>query len=396
MKMMSTIKVIGASVLALSLASGGYGDWQTELHRFAERGRFSPRVTKDTRAVLGVNLDKEQVLRAVDLYADRVCTIAQLNASKRAMVKEKIAAYKQDIFTDVPADGRQDVRECGLYDANFRWVVVSLESFKYTGDVPYVEGLSVALAGQFDLEKFILFIQRKASEKADDSVSFRKVEVRGEDAWQLVPKDATLVREWREAGFDPYVTSLDGQLVLASSSRDALAKQIRLYRTGEGRGDALGDFSARKGDLLHLTLPGIREFVPQSLVPGDWLLCEGLELDLTLSPDGKVSETLRVRDGSVVATIPAIFIAAMFPVISSAMQNAKSEETSLAVEKGKKDKKKRYKRKHRLHESSANQSSTKSAEQPRVRMEEDGEKALSDAQRALLNELQEAEGESGR
>ena len=225
--MRSTIKVVGVSVLALSLASSGYGDWQTEFRRFAERGRFSPRVTKDTRAVLGVNLDKEQVLRAVDLYADRVCTIAQLNASKRAMVKEKIAAYKQDIFTDVPADGRQDVRECGLYDANFRWVVVSLESFKYTGDVPHVEGLSVALAGQFDLEKFILFIQRKASEKADDSVSFRKVEVRGEDAWQLVPKDATLAREWREAGFDPYVASLDGQLVLASSSRDALAKQIR-------------------------------------------------------------------------------------------------------------------------------------------------------------------------
>ena len=68
---------------------------------------------------------------------------------------------------------------------------------------------------------------------------------------------------------------------------------------------------------------------------------------------------------------------------------AKDENVSSA-EKGKKDKKKGSKRKHRQQESSANQSSTKSSEQPRARMEDDGEKALSDAQRALLDELQEA------
>ncbi len=66
------------------------------------------------------------------------------------------------------------------------------------------------------------------------------------------------------------------------------------------------------------------------------------------------------------------------------------DENAPSAEKGKKDKKKGSKRKHRQQESSANQSSTKSSEQPRARMEDDGEKALSDAQRALLDELQEA------
>ena len=313
--MKSTFKSLGASVLALSLALCGYGaDW-------GRHAPFKPMVTKDARVALGVNLDKRQAFKAVDLYADRICTIAKLDAPATAMVKTRIAAYKEDLFLDVPADARRNLKEWGVYDANFRWVVISLGAVNYAEDVPQVVGLSLALAGKFDFEKFLSLVQKRIQEEDSASVTLRKVVVEGEDAWQLAPTDASLVQQWRKVGIDPHATSLDGQLVLASSSRGELAKQIRLYRNGSGGGDALGGFSAREGELVHLTLPSVREFVPQSLVPGDWLGFGGLDYDLTMSPDGKVSETVRVHDGCIVALAP-IAMGALFPMISSAMHSA--------------------------------------------------------------------------
>ena len=313
--MKSTFKSLGASVLALSLALCGYGvDW-------GRHAPFKPMVTKDARVALGVNLDKQQAFKAVDLYADRICTIAKLDAPATAMVKMRIAAYKDDLFLDMPADARRDLKEWGVYDANFRWVVISLDAINYAGDVPQVVGLSLALAGKFDFEKFLSLVQKRIQEEDSASVTLRKVVVEGENAWQLAPTEASLARQWRKMGIDPHAASLDGQLVLASSSRGELAKQIRLYRNGSGGGDALGGFSAREGELVHLTLPSAREFVPQSLVPGDWLGFGGLEYDLTMSPDGKVSETIRVHDGGIVALVP-IAMAALFPAVSSAMLNA--------------------------------------------------------------------------
>ena len=307
------------SFLAGSFALCGYGDWRSELHASPARNKFSPMVTKDAKVALGVNLDKQQVFKAIDLYADRICTIAKLDIPTRAMVKARIAVYKKDLFADVPEDERGLLVESGLGDANFRWAVLSLEGVNYKDDAPQVIGLSLALAGKFDFENFISFIKRKLSEEKDARVALQKVPVKGENAWRVVPKDVDMARQWGDVSIDLHVTSLDGQLILLTSSRETLEKQILLYRLGSGKGDALSGFSAKEGDLLHLTLPGTREFVPQSVVPGDWLGMEGLDFDWKVSPEGKVSESFQVRDGSIVFSILG---GALFPVISSAMLSA--------------------------------------------------------------------------
>ena len=95
-------------------------------------------------------------------------------------------------------------------------------------------------------------------------------------------------------------------------SRNALEKQIRLYRTGEGKGDALGDFSAADGELLRLHLSGIGDLVRWNvsrndlrvinrvIANGDQLVCglRNFDVKTTVRPDGLLSDSLRLETES--------------------------------------------------------------------------------------------------
>ena len=81
-------------------------------------------------------------------------------------------------------------------------------------------------------------------------------------------KNTLINRAMKEKNIEPCVASLDGRLVLLAISRDTLAKQIRLYRKGADKGDAVKGFSAAKGELMRLHLSS-EPPLPEEEIVGD-------------------------------------------------------------------------------------------------------------------------------
>jgi hypothetical protein len=91
-----------------------------------------------------------------------------------------------------------------------------------------------------------------------------------------------------------------------------IERQIRLYRRGEGKGDALNGFSAAKGELAHISLLNIGEIlsknVPQDVlkgvsevIPNGEGVVKGLKtlaLDIKVSPDGTTKQSISLEAAS--------------------------------------------------------------------------------------------------
>ena len=299
--MRASFKIIGMSAMVFALAFSGCRDKE-----------LSPKVTKDAKFALGVNLDKQQAFKVVDAGIDHICNIFQLDDKTSAEAKEKVAQYKNDPFTDAPRDVREFIDESGLGDAELRWAVISAEDFTVVKGVPQWFGLSCAIAGNVNLEKLLSSIEKKSSETPSDAVSFKELSVEGEKAWRMEPKDDSAARQLRKLDIDLHMTSLDSQLVLVAASRDTLEKQIRLYRDGKGEGGALDDFSARKGKFLHLTVDDIGGMVRQNvdkrdlrniarMIPdGDEVVLglRTLQVDVAVSPEGTFVDTVSLKAAS--------------------------------------------------------------------------------------------------
>ena len=330
--MNAPFKLFGVLVLALALYgcsdkksysgsnSGSKSDSKSELSQTP--CKFSPMVTKDVAFALGVNLDKQQEFKVVDAYLDQFCGLMQMSDEEIVEVKAKIAKYKKNPFADAPLQLRDFYDETGLYDTKFRWAVFSLENLKISDYGPQLYGLSVAIAGNVNLEKLIQTIQTKSSEESTKGgVAFTEMSLEGEKAWRIEPctepggQNYFLgmdVKVWKEIGVDLHVTSLDGQLTLLASSRGTLAKQIRLYRQGMAKSDALGGFSAKEGELLRLKVVDvgerIRENVSQRALQGivpmiadvDKVIMSLGDLggDVKVSPDGTLSTSASLKAAS--------------------------------------------------------------------------------------------------
>ena len=362
-------KFIGmaVAVLTLTLALCGCGDKKSKSESKSETksdsesasssnrtpGKFSPMVTKDAAVALGVNLDKRQAFKVVDAYLDQFCGLMQLREEDVDELKGLVSRSKKELFADAPRKLRKFLDERGLGDVDLRWAVISLEDLKIRYGVQ-VYGLSVAIAGGVDLEKLIpkdLVIRTvrdapkavsntvvKSSTKmsqddckslidfveernrnipsviTNDAVVFKEMMLEGEKVWRIEPQDESILprREFEYAGIYPHVTSLDGQLLLAASSRNALVKLIRLYRQGKDAGVTLGDFSAKEGELLHLGVDNVGERVRQTMRRSDLqelaqVMPEAdqairrlgaLEADVKVLPDGMLQTSASLKAAS--------------------------------------------------------------------------------------------------
>lgn len=310
MEMRVPVKIVGLFALSLALFSGGCSDEKSKSSSASEEASssFRPLATQDAKLVLGLNLDKEQAFKIVDAYLQLTLEAAPVDKEDVLKFKEKIDAYKKDIFADCDPKTRAFIEESGLHDALFSWVVVSLEELKIEEGKPRLDKLSIAMGGKFDLGKALTACRKKA----DGAFSFEEEKIEGEKAWYLVPQDKKVLREMKEAHVDLYVTSLDGRLTLLALSRDLLAKQIRLYRKGEGKGNALAGFSAAKGELLlcHLSdignlarkntsrddLNAIKEILPD----GDEIVygLRNLTIKTKVGTDGLLSDSIRLEAAS--------------------------------------------------------------------------------------------------
>ena len=264
-------------------------------------------VARDADFALGVNLDKEQVFKVVNAYANLAYLFGADEKGIRVM-KEEIAALREDPFREAPDGVRTFLEKTGLRDAELRWAVMSLEDFEIVDGKPQLGGLSLAVAGTIDLNRVISVLRRED----DCDAVFEESRLEGETAWHVVPENPRTFREMREVHVDPYVTSLDGRLVLAATSRETLAKQIRRYRRGQESGDALGGFSAAEGELMRLHLSSIgglvRKYVPRTdlrkvtqIVPnGDEIILglEALDVDINVLSIGMLSDSVRLGTAS--------------------------------------------------------------------------------------------------
>lgn len=309
--MNDSLKLLGASALSLMFAFSGCGDRTSESgggSGTSARTAFKPLAGEDAQFVIGVNLDKEQAFKIVDAYKKLAFDVSKLEKEDVAKAEEKIAAYKKDLFTDIPPDGRKFIDKSGLRDADVRWAVLSMDSLQVVDGNLQIDTLSCAIGGKIDLKKLISAIQ----EEPDAEISFEEMTLEGEKVWRLAPQKEKDIKEMGKAHIDPHVTSLDGGLVVVAMSRSALAKQIRLYRTGEGKGDSLGRFAAAEGELMSFHIAGIGDVLRRNmsrmelqvinrLVPdGDELVygLRGLDIETTVQPDGMMSDAIRLETAS--------------------------------------------------------------------------------------------------
>ncbi len=304
--------VAGASVLALSLAFCGC----------SKRSRFDPMVREDAEFAVGVILDKKQALGVLDAYVDQVLDLLACDDGEVSEIKKKIAACKEDLSLCAPGDVRTFFEESGLRDAELHWAVLSMDNVRFERPRELdggkadpgglrLDGLSLAVAGKVDLKKLVPALESLFS-RFGAGVVFTETTVEGEKAWHLEPKGDADRLDDRQVEIDPYVTSLDGELLLVALSRNVLEKQILLYRKKKGRGEALSGFSAAEGELMRLHVSDIGGMMRKNLsrseirkagelvLHGDKILLglKDLDVDVMVSSDGRLSESFRLGAAS--------------------------------------------------------------------------------------------------
>ena len=232
----------------------------------ASGSAFAPAVTGSSALVLGVNFEREQAFRAIDNIIGRLLKLPEADKQEIGEMRRKLETYKRDPWSEAPPEACSFLEECGLRNVYPRWCVLSIEGpLRIVDEKPNLGGMALAIAADVDLERLITRAKAKMEETGDGQVAVREVSVGGEKAWQVLPKDDDVAKAMREANAKPHLSSLDGKLLLVAMSRRVLESQIRLYRNGKGKGDALGGFSAADGELLRLHVSGIGDIVQEAL-----------------------------------------------------------------------------------------------------------------------------------
>ena len=323
MKIMSAVRK--AALLLVTFASSvgvSFAEGESAAVSTSAVSPITPAVTKDTSFVVGANLDRSQILRAVDCFVERMLRMMEADEQTAENVRRIVDAWR-DPLANVPPEVGEFLSECGLKGVYPEWALVSMEGlFSLNDDHPNLSGMALAIAGPVDLDRVISVVRRKMAEADVDDIAFREVDVEGEKAWRILPNKDRVAKEFGAVNVHPHIVSIDGRLVIVALSRRTLEKQIRLYRSGkggyDGEGNALCGFSASDGQLLHLYASGIGEAIRRNVPMGgvksgldDGLaadmasVCEEvatelktLAIDITVAQDGGVGLTLRLEAGS--------------------------------------------------------------------------------------------------
>ena len=279
---------------------------------------FAPAVTADSTLVLGVNESKDEWFKVLDTFVGRLLKMPEVDKRAIDEFRQKIDAYKRDPYADTPQEVRDFLDESGLRNIYPRWSVLSFEGpLPSVGDNMNLERLALAISVDIDLERLISVVNKKLAEEGENIFSFREISVEGEKAWQIVPNESSIEMNMRAANVSLHLTSLDGKLLLVAASRNTLEKQIRLYRKGKGRDDAVDGFSATRGELLHFhvseignlikisaPLDEMRDLPPDDLSEISSIIEEiltglrTLTADIKVTPNGALKVSLRLKAAS--------------------------------------------------------------------------------------------------
>ncbi len=320
--MKGALKFVCASAVALALALDGFGAWKGLGGRSRRDSGDAPRSSAasfapaiDRRAIFAVaaGVDREKLWGLADSFLDRLIAASGTGGEPIRHLKANLLEYKKNPFKDLPTDDEvmAFLRESGVLDADFRWAVVSMDEMPdKDGEDSIPEGASLVVAGDVDIEKFLRVTQRKLAEDVETASRFAEMTLEGERVWHLVPTSETSAREMKEAGIDFYVAWLDRQLAIVTISRDVMARQLRLYRRGEGKIGAMRGDDVYDADAYFFVSGignAVREFASSKdledwkAIPNGEEVCRGLktlEAKLKAGAGGSVSLSVRVSAAS--------------------------------------------------------------------------------------------------
>ena len=183
----------------------------------------------------------------------------------------------EENLKQMPAEMKDLVKELELDKAEFKWTALTVGDMSgaMKGEVPEV---AVALATTLNLDKAVAACEKKLKDDKDaGKPEFKKETVAGVSAYSINSKDFKV----GEKTVVPFVASLDGQLIIATSSKAVLEKQIALYRDGKGASADFGAFALGANDAIRVKAVKVGENVKKSIP--DQKMLEGLK---DLLPDG--------------------------------------------------------------------------------------------------------------
>ncbi len=248
------------------------------------------------------------MLGVVDAILGKLDGMLGADNGQIAEIKALVESYKADPFKDAPPDVLSFVKESGLNEARLQWAVLSCENIP-DDDASTTKGLSLAVAGRVDFEKFMKALQAKCANDPDCDVKITETAVAGVKAFRFVPQEVETIKKMKDQGLDPHVASLDGRLVVMAQTSDTLAKQIRLFRGGEARNSALDGFSPARGSVAIMAISDIGSLVQKNkkdvnfdaILPNGNAIIYGTKLlvfDLQATPAGALGLSIRAQAAS--------------------------------------------------------------------------------------------------
>lgn len=187
---------------------------------------------------------------------------------------KKVGLSSNLLLKQFPGDVQELLAKAGLEKIEPRWSVLSVGGLKgvVDGKVPRV---AFAMAFPHDLPRIVSAVEEEAKK---EEAQFKQVTVADVPAWEIhcddfKSGDTTVV---------PCIASLDGQVLLVTSSTSVMEQQIALYRDGKDESRDFADFTVTPDDILKVSVAKVGDSIRESM--GDSL--ENLTLLDEMIPDG--------------------------------------------------------------------------------------------------------------
>ena len=184
----------------------------------------------------------------------------------------------EDNLKQMPAEMKDAVKELELDKNKCKWAILTVGdvSGAVKGEVP---DIALAFDTTVNLDKAVAACEKKLKEEKDEGKpEFKKEMVADVSAYSINSKDLKV----GEKAVVPFVASLDGKLVVVTSSKAVLEKQIALYRDGKGASADFGAFALGANDVIRIKTVKVGENVKKSIPDQEML--KGLN---ELLPDGE-------------------------------------------------------------------------------------------------------------
>lgn len=193
---------------------------------------------------------------------------------KLAPAFKKVGLSSNLLLKQCPDDAQELFAKAGLEKIEPRWSVLSVGGLKgvVDGKVPRV---AFAMAFPHDLPRIVSAAEEVAEK---EEAQFKQVTVAGVPAWEIHCDDF----KSDDTKVVPCIASLDGQVLLVTSSTSVMEQQIALYRDGKDESRDFAGFTVTPDDILKVAVAKVGDSIRESM--GDSL--EDLKLLDEMIPDG--------------------------------------------------------------------------------------------------------------